>query len=126
MGQDMNTAVTTAEKRAEQPAYERNNDRAEHRTPKSVDLKAGHDFADDLQHQRIDDQNEEAQRYQNEGKAEQQQNGPDKGVDDSEQQGGAQQAADPSITESNNIRGHENGERSDKPPKHKVSHGSYY
>jgi hypothetical protein len=126
MGQDMNPAVTAAEERAEQPAHQRNDDRAKDCTPEAVDLKTGHDFADNLQHKRVDDQNEQAERYQNEWKAKKEQNWPDKCVDNSKQQGRSEQAADSGVTEPNDARRHEDSERSDEPAKHEVPHGSYY
>jgi len=62
-----------------------------------MNLEARNDLADKLQHQRIDDENEQAERHQNQRNAQKQQNRPDKSVDDPEQQRGAQQATNSGV-----------------------------
>ena len=60
--QDVNPSVATAKECAEQPAYNRNQDGTEERAPESVHFEARHDLADEFQHQRVDDQDKEAER----------------------------------------------------------------
>ena len=72
MSQDVNPTVAAAKKRAQQPAHQRNNDRAKDRAPKSMHLKTRHNFTDELQRQGVDDQDEKTERDQDEWKAKEQ------------------------------------------------------
>src|SRR5438093_1113927 len=69
MREHMNTSVASTEKCAEQPAHDGNYDRAKKRAPEAGNLKTWQDLADEFQHQRIDDQNEHAQRNENQRQA---------------------------------------------------------
>ena len=91
-----------------------------------MDLKTRHDFADELQHQSVDDQNKKTKGHQDKRNTEKEQNRPDERVDDPKQESRAQQAANSGITEPYDIRCHEDGEGGDEPAKYEVSHDAYY
>jgi hypothetical protein len=55
MGKRINTPIASAEKCAEQPTDNRNDDSAEKGRPEAGHLKTGYDLADEFQHQRVDD-----------------------------------------------------------------------
>ena len=126
MRQDVNATVAPAEKRAQEPADKRDNDRTEDRAPKTVHLETRHDFTDQLQHERINDQNKKAERHQDERNTKKEQNRPDKRVDDAEQERRAKQATDSGVTKSHDVRCYEDGESGDEPAKNKMPHGSRY
>jgi hypothetical protein len=65
MCEHMNAAVASPKKCAEHPTDDGNYDRAEKGWPEAWDLKTRHDLADEFQHQRIDDQNEETECHEN-------------------------------------------------------------
>jgi len=65
MREHVDTSVASTEKCTEQPAHDGNYDRAEKCAPEAGNLKTWQYLADEFQHQRIDDQNEHAQRKEN-------------------------------------------------------------
>ena len=65
MREHVDTSVASTEKCTEQPAHDGNYDRAEKCAPEAGNFKTWHYLADEFQHQRIDDQNEHAQRKEN-------------------------------------------------------------
>ena len=87
-------------------------------------LKTRHDFTDELQHQRVNDENKKTERHKNEWNTKKKQNRPDKRVDDSEQQRSAKQASDAGVTEPHDVRSHENGESGDEPAKDEMPHAT--
>jgi len=91
-----------------------------------MNLEARNDLADKLQHQRIDDENEQAERHQNQRNAQKQQNRPDKSVDDPEQQRGAQQATNSGVIDPHDRRRYKHCERRDEPSKNEMPHGACY
>jgi hypothetical protein len=65
MGEHMDAAVASTKERTEQPAHDGNYNRAEKCAPKAGNLETWQYLANEFQHQRIDDQNEDAQRDEN-------------------------------------------------------------
>ena len=122
----VNASVAPAEERAQQPTDQRNDDCAKNRAPKTVNLEAWNDLAHELQHQRVNDQNEQPQRHQNERNAEEKENRPHEGINDPQQQRRAQQATDPSVIYSHNWRRHKDRKRRHEPAKNEMPHGQRY
>jgi hypothetical protein len=69
MREDMDAPIASAKKRAEQPAHDRNYNRAEKCAPETGNLKTWQYLGNEFQHQRIDDQNEHTQREENQWQA---------------------------------------------------------
>ena len=65
MRKHMDAAVAPTKERTEQPAHDGNYNRAEKCAPKAGNLETWQYLANEFQHQRIDDQNEDAQRDEN-------------------------------------------------------------
>jgi hypothetical protein len=123
MRQYMYAAVAAAEKRAEQPAHERDNDGPPERAAKAVDVETGHDTRHDEQHQAVYDENEKTKRQQNQRRAQQQQHRPHKSVQDPEQKRGGDERRDGIVSYAvQKRRGnhHRNGGRG--PAKNEVPH----
>ena len=119
----MDTAVASSEECAEQPAHNRDNDSAEKCPPETRNLKALHYLTHELQHQRIDDQNEHAQCDENQWQAQQEQHRPNKSVDDAEQKRRAQKTAQTgAIINAHNRCGDENCKRRHNPAENEMSH----
>ena len=126
MRQHVDSSITPAKECAQQPADEGNNDRAKNRAPEAMDLKARHNLAHELQHQRVDYQNEEAECYQNQRETQEQKDWADKSVDDSEKKRRAQQTADSGVIDPHYWRCHKHGKRRDKPAKNEMPHDLTY
>ena len=126
VSQEVDPAVASPKERAQEPADERDNDRPENRPPEAMNLEARDDFADQLQHQRVNDQNEKPEGEQDKRDAEKKKNRADECVDDAQEKRRPKQTTDSGVAESDDICGHKDGERSDKPPKDKVPHGLHY
>ena len=69
MREHMDTSVASTKKCTEQPAHDGNYDGAEKCAPKAGNLKTWQYLADEFQHQRIDDQDEHAQRNEDQRQA---------------------------------------------------------
>src|SRR5437588_1556476 len=122
--QHVDPSVTAAKECAQEPAHEGDNDRAKNRAPEAVDLETRHNLAHELQHQRVDDQNEEAERYQNQRNTQEQQNRANKSVDDSKKKRRAQQTANSGVIDSHDRRCYKHGKRRDEPTKNEMPHGA--
>ena len=88
-----------------------------------MDAEARHDFADKFQHECINDQNEKTESDKNQRKAQKKENRTNKRVNDAEQKGGPQKAANSTVIDSNDRRGYKNRKSRRQPSKDKVSHG---
>ena len=61
MREDVDTSVAAAEKRAQQPADNRDDDGTKKCAPETWNIKTWHDLPNEFQHQRVNNQNENAQ-----------------------------------------------------------------
>ena len=87
----MNLPVAAAEQRTQYPTYQANDDRTEKRAPETRDVERRNDFRHQHQEERVNDKNKQAHRYDDERKAQEQQNGTHKSVDNAQQERSAKQ-----------------------------------
>jgi hypothetical protein len=126
VSQDVDPSVAASEKRTQQPADKRDDNRADNRAPEAVDFETGNDLANEFQHQRVDDQNEQSKRDQDQRKAQEKQYRADKRINDSKKQRRAEETADSRVVDSDDRRRYKHGKRRHEPSKHEVPHGSHY
>jgi len=123
MSEDMHPPVTPAKKCAEQPAHDRNDDRAENCAPEPRNFETRNNLTHELQHQRVDDQNEDSERDKNQRKTEQQQNRTNKGIDNAKQKRCAQETPQAAaVIDAHDRRGDEYRECRHNPTENKMPH----
>src|SRR5262249_17527296 len=85
MRERMDAPVAAAEKRAQDPTNQADNDRAPERAPEPFHVKAPDEVRDNKQHETIHDENKKPQREQDERRAQDQEDWPDKCVENAEE-----------------------------------------
>ena len=119
----MDPSVTGAEETAQDPVEKADHDSGEEGGPESRHMESRDHLGNEQDEKGVDDQNEEAHRHNDEGKAQQQQHGPHQGVDDSQKEGGPQQRTRSIAPQAGNQPGSpENRNCGDKPAQEKLFH----
>src|SRR5438105_1764310 len=119
----MKTSVTSTKKRAQNPAHERNDQRPENCAPKTGHFETNQNLAHEFQHQRVDDQNENAEGDKNQREAQQEKNRANKGIDDAEEERRAEQTGEAAtVIKTDDRRRHKDREGRQRPAKNKISH----
>src|SRR5262249_29143964 len=98
----MNPTIAAAEKRAQDPTNHADNNRAPERAPKIFQNKGPDDGGENKQHETIHDENEKPQCQQNERRTQDQEDRPDKCVENAEQKRCANQSRHCVVTDSVN------------------------
>ena len=114
----MNLPIAAAEKRAQNPAHEANQNCAPKGAAEVIDVKAVHEILHEKKHQAIYDEDEKPEREHNQRRHEQEQNRPQESVQDSEEQGRAHERAEAVVTDAlDHSRGDHHRDRRNRPAK---------
>ena len=123
MRDGVDSPVTRAEEGTQNPAHEADHNGSEKRIPEAIHRKRRDDLGHKHQHQGIHHQNEKAHRYNDEGDAEQEQNWPNEGIDDSQKERGPKEGAGALAMDSrNDFFGSEYGDGRYQPANQESSH----
>lgn len=121
----MDPPVTSAKKRAEEPAHKADQDRAPKGAPETLDMEAQHNVIHEQEHEAVHDKNKKPERENDERRGKQEKDGPEECVEDSKQERRANQRARTVVANAVNEPGR-NDHRNccDRPAKKKMPHAA--
>ena len=121
MGQYVHASIASAEERTQDPADDADHDRAPECAPEAVHMKSQNDSVHQKQQEPVQNQNKQAQGNENDRRAEDQQERPNKCVENTEQEGGADERGNGVVMDSADNRGGDHHcNRCDSPSKNEL------
>ena len=123
MAQWIDSPIAAPEKSAQEPTGETNQNRATERAPEAIDVKTMNKLVHQQEHDRVHDKDKNPKSQDNERRGQQQEDWPDKRIENSKEKRRADQGANAVVTNAANYsRSHHDRDRRDRPSKNEVSH----